>query len=65
MWKEYVEHTFVKGLGKGLLDKRCFVHFIKYFFFFFYKLRFMDLLFSIGKTTTTSNITQEPLRAWD
>jgi len=29
-WKEYVEHTFMKGLGKGLLDKRCFVHFIRY-----------------------------------
>jgi len=30
VWKEFVEHAFVKGLGKGSLDKRCFVHFIKY-----------------------------------
>ena len=30
IWKVYVEHTFVKELGKRLLDKRCFVHFIKY-----------------------------------
>lgn len=30
VWKEYVEHTFVKELGKGLLDERFFVHFIKY-----------------------------------
>ena len=29
-WKEFVEHPFVRELGKGLLDKRCFVHFIKY-----------------------------------
>jgi len=31
VWKEYVEHTFVKGLGKGLLNKSCFAHFIGYF----------------------------------
>jgi len=29
VWREYVEHTFVKELGEGSLDKRCFVHFIK------------------------------------
>ena len=29
-WKEYVEHTFVKELGKGTLDKKCFIRFIKY-----------------------------------
>ena len=29
-WKEYVEHTFVREVGKGSLDKRCFVHFLKY-----------------------------------
>ncbi|KAF9787316.1 Phosphomethylpyrimidine kinase-domain-containing protein [Thelephora terrestris] len=29
MWKEYVEHKFVKEVGKGQLDKKCFVHSIK------------------------------------
>ncbi|KAF8959768.1 Phosphomethylpyrimidine kinase-domain-containing protein [Flammula alnicola] len=28
-WKEYVEHDFVRQLGKGTLDRECFVHFIK------------------------------------
>jgi hydroxymethylpyrimidine/phosphomethylpyrimidine kinase / thiaminase len=29
-WKAYVEHDFVKQLGKGVLPKEKFVHFIKY-----------------------------------
>jgi hydroxymethylpyrimidine/phosphomethylpyrimidine kinase / thiaminase len=29
-WKAYVEHDFVKQLGKGILPKEKFVHFIKY-----------------------------------
>lgn len=28
-WKAYVEHEFVVQLGKGILDKQRFVHFIK------------------------------------
>ncbi|KDR82001.1 hypothetical protein GALMADRAFT_60054 [Galerina marginata CBS 339.88] len=28
-WKEYVEHDFVRQLGKGTLDRSRFVHFIK------------------------------------
>ncbi|KAJ3518466.1 hypothetical protein NMY22_g13664 [Coprinellus aureogranulatus] len=29
IWKRYVEHDFVKLLGKGVLPKKAFVHFIK------------------------------------
>ncbi|ETW85143.1 hypothetical protein HETIRDRAFT_470181 [Heterobasidion irregulare TC 32-1] len=29
VWKQYVEHDFVKQLGSGTLPKECFVHFIK------------------------------------
>ncbi|TEB34011.1 thiamine biosynthesis protein [Coprinellus micaceus] len=29
IWKEYVEHDFVKLLGKGILPKAAFAHFIK------------------------------------
>ncbi|KAI0085952.1 Phosphomethylpyrimidine kinase-domain-containing protein [Irpex rosettiformis] len=29
IWKEYVEHEFVKQLGKGTLLKECFLHFVK------------------------------------
>jgi hypothetical protein len=28
IWHEYVEHEFVRELGKGTLDERCFKHFI-------------------------------------
>ena len=30
MWKEYVEHDFVKQLAMGTLPRECFLHFIKY-----------------------------------
>lgn len=30
VWKEFVEHAFVKELGKGSLDKKRFAHFMKY-----------------------------------
>ncbi|KAJ7215309.1 Phosphomethylpyrimidine kinase-domain-containing protein [Mycena haematopus] len=29
IWKEYVEHTFVRRLGEGILSKDSFIHFIK------------------------------------
>ncbi|THH13095.1 hypothetical protein EW146_g7093 [Bondarzewia mesenterica] len=29
VWKQYVEHDFVKQLGRGTLPKECFLHFIK------------------------------------
>ncbi|KAJ3556463.1 hypothetical protein NM688_g2012 [Phlebia brevispora] len=29
LWKQYVEHEFVKQLGKGTLPRECFLHFIK------------------------------------
>lgn len=29
IWKEYVEHDFVRQLGKGTLDRACFVHFVR------------------------------------
>ncbi|KAI0689826.1 Phosphomethylpyrimidine kinase-domain-containing protein [Cytidiella melzeri] len=29
IWKEYVQHEFVKQLAKGTLPKECFLHFIK------------------------------------
>ncbi|EPQ50588.1 hypothetical protein GLOTRDRAFT_82113 [Gloeophyllum trabeum ATCC 11539] len=29
IWKEYVEHDFVKQLGQGTLRRECFIHFIK------------------------------------
>jgi thiaminase len=29
LWRQYVEHKFVKDLGRGILDKSHFVHFIK------------------------------------
>jgi hydroxymethylpyrimidine/phosphomethylpyrimidine kinase len=30
IWKEFVEHDFVKLLGEGKLQKASFVHFIKW-----------------------------------
>jgi hydroxymethylpyrimidine/phosphomethylpyrimidine kinase len=30
IWKEYVEHAFVRRLGEGTLSKESFIHFIKY-----------------------------------
>ena len=30
IWKQYVEHDFVKLLGRGTLPREAFVHFIKY-----------------------------------
>ena len=33
IWKDYVEHDFVKLLGKGTLPKPAFVHFIKWVIF--------------------------------
>lgn len=30
IWKEYVEHEFVQQLGKGVLAREKFIHFIKY-----------------------------------
>lgn len=29
IWKEYVEHQFVKQLAQGTLPRECFIHFIK------------------------------------
>ena len=29
IWKEYVQHDFVKQLAKGTLARECFLHFIK------------------------------------
>lgn len=29
-WKAYVQHDFVRLLGQGTLDRKLFVHFIKY-----------------------------------
>ncbi|TFK45533.1 hypothetical protein OE88DRAFT_1669126 [Heliocybe sulcata] len=29
IWKSYVEHDFVKQLGRGTLPRECFIHFIK------------------------------------
>lgn len=29
-WKEYVEHEFVRQLGKGTLDRAHFIHFVKF-----------------------------------
>lgn len=29
IWKEYVEHDFVKQLAQGVLPRECFLHFIK------------------------------------
>ena len=29
LWKEYVEHDFVKQLARGTLPRECFIHFIK------------------------------------
>ncbi|KLO19638.1 hypothetical protein SCHPADRAFT_843111 [Schizopora paradoxa] len=29
LWKEYVEHSFVRQVGEGTLREECFVHFIK------------------------------------
>lgn len=30
IWKEYVEHEFVKQLARGTLPRECFLHFVKY-----------------------------------
>jgi thiaminase len=30
LWKEYVQHDFVKQLGQGTLSRERFVHFLKY-----------------------------------
>lgn len=29
IWKNYIEHNFVRQLGEGILDRACFVHFVK------------------------------------
>lgn len=29
IWKEYVEHEFVKKLARGTLPRECFLHFVK------------------------------------
>ena len=50
----------MKDLGRGSLDKRCFVHFIKYVEHINSIPR--PLTLSVDKTTTTSNTMQGPLR---
>lgn len=30
VWRQYVQHTFVKQLGAGTLPKENFLHFVKY-----------------------------------
>jgi thiaminase len=29
VWKQYVEHDFVRQLGNGTLSQECFIHFLK------------------------------------
>ncbi|KAK7040259.1 trifunctional hydroxymethylpyrimidine kinase/phosphomethylpyrimidine kinase/thiaminase [Paramarasmius palmivorus] len=55
IWKEYVEHDFVKLLGKGTLRKECFVYFIKQDYIYLrYYARAYGLL--VAKSSTFSQI---------
>jgi hypothetical protein len=61
VWKGYVERTFVKELGRWLLDKRGFVHFIKNIECTDYRVQY-GLVASAGVAATASNVTQGPSR---
>ncbi|KAM5542813.1 hypothetical protein V8D89_003774 [Ganoderma adspersum] len=54
-WKEYVEHDFVKQLGRGTLPKECFLHFIKQDYLYLkYYARAYGLL--VAKSSTYGSI---------
>ncbi|WP_202984434.1 hypothetical protein [Snodgrassella sp. ESL0324] len=34
-WNRYIQHDFIRQLGKGILDKSCFQHYLKQDYLFF------------------------------
>ncbi|KAI0792631.1 Phosphomethylpyrimidine kinase-domain-containing protein [Abortiporus biennis] len=57
IWKEYVEHDFVKQLAKGTLPRECFLHFIKQDYLYLrYYARAYSLLAAKSSTFTDIDI---------